>query len=317
MGTTNKEAYYAQKRNKRILLIVIIVLVVAAVIFGAFKAFQRSGKKIVSVGSKNYTEQLILGNMLADIIEENTDYEVDRKLSLGGTQPCLEALKAGEIDVYVDYASTLYVNALKKDVGPFTGEEVYAVLEEEMPKEFGIIPVGDLGFSEPYELTTKREFAEEHNLESIEDLIPMQDDIILAPSTEFANREDGLLGIEKHYGIEFGEVMPMEAGLRYTALESGEANVIVTFATDGMKIGLDLFTLDDPKGVFMPMEAIMFFNEESAGEHPEVVQAVQLLQDQINFEEMMDMNYRVDSGEAEPETVAREFLISKGLIEKK
>ena len=84
-----------------------------------------------------------------------------------------------------------------------------------------------------------------------------------------------------------------------------------------MKIGLDLFTLDDPKGVFMPMEAIMFFNEESAGEHPEVVQAVQLLQDQINFEEMMDMNYRVDSGEAEPETVAREFLISKGLIEKK
>ncbi|GHU72209.1 hypothetical protein FACS189450_09570 [Spirochaetia bacterium] len=310
-----KQRFESKQKTRKVLLIAAACVVAIAIAIGIVVAIGGIGTKKIAIGSKNYTEQLILGNMLADIIEAHTDYKVERKLNLGGTLPCVEALKSGDIDVYVDYASTIFINALKKPVGDISKEAIYAVLESELPGQFNFMPLGLLGFDQPYELSVKTAFAAENNLKTIDDLKPIQDRLILSPSFEFVNREDGLIGVEKFYGIQFGSIIPMEAGLRYSALESGTANVIVTFGTDAMKLVTDLIPLEDPRHVFMPMDAVPFFNVKSFEKNLDVVNAVKLLLNTITNAEMIAMNYEVDHDKQLPEDVAKNFLRRKGLIE--
>jgi len=315
--SVEKERYLAQKRKKRILLMALIAVVAIAVAFFVWNHFQDSGVPTIAVGSKNFTEQLILGNLLADMIEAHTDYQVERKLALGGTQPCVEAIQLGGprgIDLYVDYASTIYINALDLPVGTYSLDEVIHVLQTDLPAQMNFKPIGSLGFDSPYELSTSPEFAATHNLRTVEDLLAIQDIVRLAPSFEFANREDGLLGLERIYGFEFGEILPMEGGPRYMALLSGEVDVIVTFGTDAMKLVTDLVTLEEERNVFMPMDALIFFNVDSYADHPDVVAAVSRLLGQISNADMIAMNFRVDNDGELPDVVAREFLQARGLI---
>jgi len=315
--SVERERYEAQKRNKRILLIALVAIVAIAVAIFAWNSIRDSGRQTIAVGSKNFTEQLILGNLLAEMIEAHTDYEVERKLALGGTLPIVEAIRLGGpegVDLYVDYASTIYINALDRPISDRGIDEIMITLQTDLPEQLGFKPIGALGFDNLYELSVTPEFAAEHNLRTVADLVAIQDQLILAPSFEFAVREDGLLGLERAYGLYFPEVLPMEGGLRYMSLASGEVNVIVTFGTEGMKVVTELVTLEEEKGVFMPMHGLIFFNVDSYANHPEVVAAVSRLIGQVYEEDMIAMNYRVDNDGELPHIVAREFLQSRGLI---
>lgn len=310
----DKKTFEAQKRKQKILFAVIAGVVALALIIGLGVNFLGKDDTLtVTVGSKAYTEQQILGHMLADVIEAKTDYTVERKIGLGGTSICWDALKAGSIDVYVEYSSGMFLNALKQEFEPIDKEEIIKRITPLLEKE-GLALGSRLGFVNDYELTVTKEFAEKHNLKTISDLKALQDEVVVAPTFEYVNRADGMLGINSIYGITFKNVTPMEAGLRYSALKSGEAQIINTFSTDGMKYKLDLVALEDTELVHLSQEAVIIFNQESLEKYPELAQALSVLEQAITIEDMMEMNYMVDVEGKTPEEVAKQFLQEKGII---
>lgn len=311
----NVSAYEQQKKKKLILAIVAAVVVVAVAVVVIVGAISKKNNEqiVVSVGSKAFTEQQILGNILSDVIETNDKYTVDRKIGLGGTSIVYEALQQGSIDMYVEYSAGCYLNHLALDFKPLTGDEIIETITP-LLAEKGVVVGPRLGFSNDYELTVTREYAEEHNLKTIWDLKDIEDDIVVAPTFEYVNRADGMLGINDIYGIYFKNVVPMEAGLRYTALNTGEADVINTFTTDGMKYKLDLVALEDPENVHMYQEAIILYNKDSYEAYPDLAETLSVLDGLITGEDMVYMNYLVDVEGKTPEEVAIDFLTEKGIV---
>ncbi len=310
----DKKTFEAQKKKQKILIGIIAGVVVLALIIGFAMNFLGKGDAVtVTVGSKAFTEQQILGNLLADVIEAKTDYQVDRKIGLGGTSICWDALKAGSIDMYVEYSSGMFLNALKQEFEPIDKDEIIKRITPLLEKE-GIVLGSRLGFVNDYELTVTKEFAQEKNLKTIADLKALADTVTVAPTFEYVNRADGMLGVNEIYGITFKNVTPMEAGLRYSALKSGEVEVINTFSTDGMKYKLDLVALEDPEHVHLSQEACIIFNQETLEKYPDLAEALSVLEQAISIEKMMEMNYMVDVEGKTPEEVSRQFLQEKGII---
>ena len=311
----NKQTYEGQKKKQKILVLTIIAIVVVVAIIGVVAKFTDKNQETITitVGSKAFTEQQILGNILADVIETNPQFTVDRKIGLGGTSICWEALVNGSIDMYVEYSSGMFMNHLKQDFQPITKDEIIEIIRP-LLLEKGVVLGQRLGFNNDYELTVTREYAEEKGLKTIADLKALANDIVVAPTFEYVNRADGMLGVNSIYGIEFANVMPMEAGLRYSALNTGDAQVINTFTTDGMKYKLDLVALEDPENVHLAQEACIIYNKEIAEKYPELLETLAVLEGAITPEAMMEMNYKVDVEGKTPEEVASEFVKSLGIV---
>ena len=309
----DKKTFERQKKQKLLLAVAAAVVVLAVVIGFAVGVLNKDDSVTITVGSKAYTEQQILGNILADVIEAKTDYTVDRKIGLGGTSICWDALKTGSIDMYVEYSAGMFLNALKQEFEPIDKDEIIKRITPLLEKE-GIVLGSRLGFVNDYELTVTKAFAQEKNLKTIADLAALANDVTVAPTFEYVNRADGMLGVNEIYGITFPNVTPMEAGLRYSALKSGEVQVINTFSTDGMKYKLDLVALEDPEHVHLSQEACIIFNQETLEKHPDLAETLSVLEQAITIEDMMEMNYMVDVEGKTPEEVAKQFLQEKGII---
>lgn len=310
-----KSTYFKQKRKRKMVLILTSICIVLGVMIDSYMQISKNNNQtvIITVGSKAYTEQQILGNILSEVIASNPNFKVEKKIGLGGTSICYEALEKGSIDLYVEYSAGLYLNQLKKEFKPIKKDEIYDSIKPLLEKQ-GIIADTRLGFSNDYELTVTKEFAMQNNLKSIADLEPFKDEIVVAPTFEYVNRADGMLGINSLYGFNFKNISPMEAGLRYTALNSGEVQVINTFSTDGMKYKLDLVALEDPKNVHMSQEAIVIFNKNTYEKNPDLVKTLSILEGKISEEDMMEMNYKVDVEGKTPEEVSHQFLINEGIL---
>ncbi len=303
-----------QKRFRKVMILVMSAFIIFTFVRGINFGGNQENQRQISIGSKDFTEQLLLSEMMAQLIEENTDIQAIRRLNLGGTQVAFGALKTKEIDLYIEYSGTGYGDILKND--PVSDVEVvYNTVVEEFDQQFDIAVLKQMNFNNAYTLAVTQEFAAEHNLEKISDLQSIDETTSVGTTLEFLNREDGLLGIKKIYDLSFKEEIGIDGSSRYVALENGNIQVVDAFATDGLLKKFDLKVLEDDKEFFLPYYAIPLMRNESAEKYPEVVELLDELGQRLDNETMIELNYQVDELERNIEDVAKDFLVEEGLIE--
>ncbi len=295
----------------------------ALVLMSLFVAFtfvrdwgsQENAERQIAIGSKDYTEQLLLSEMIAQLVESNTDIQVNRRLNLGGTQVAFGALKTGDIDMYVDYSGTAYGDVLGFE-SVSDAELVYNTVVKEYKDRFDIAVLKQMNFNNTYTLAVTQEFAQEHNLETISDLKRIAKDVSVGTTLEFLNREDGLIGIKRVYSISgFKAEIGLDGSSRYLALENGDVEVVDAFATDGLLKKFDLKVLEDDLEFFLPYYAIPLMRSEAVEEFPEIIPLLEDLGGRLDNETMIGLNYQVDELERNIEDVARDFLVEQGLIQ--
>ncbi|WML40118.1 glycine betaine ABC transporter substrate-binding protein [Neobacillus sp. OS1-2] len=300
------------KKTKRWMIALASIIIVIA---GGFKVYSiASAEEKIVIGSKNFSESMILGNMLADLIENKTDLPVERKLNLGGSQVAFGALKNGDVDMYVEYTGTGLVNILNQppESNP---DKVYDYVQKEFKQKYGIELLKPLGFNNTYALAVRQDTAEEYRLNTISDLAKVSGNLIMGPTIEFPNREDGLIGLEKTYNLAFKDVKAVDGGLRYTALKNHKSDVIDAFSTDGLLEEFQLKVLKDDQNFFPPYYAVPVIKEETLKEHPELKKAINSLAGKLSDDKMRQLNYKVDSLKESPAKVAKEFLEKEGLLD--
>lgn len=280
---------------------------------GSIFAYSKKSDTIV-IGSKNFNEQLILGNMLATLIEKNTDIKVEKKLNLGGTSIAFNALKAGELDMYVEYTGTGLVNIMGQQ-SISDADKTYEVVSDYFNKNYGITWLSPLGFNNTYTLAIRKDTAEKYGLETFSDLAKVGSQLVLGCTIEFSNREDGYLGLNKKYIMNFKDVNPVDGGLRYTSLNSNKTDVIDAFSTDGLLKAFELKVLKDDKSFFPPYYAAPIVSNKTLEKHPELKDLINKLAGKLDDEKMRELNYKVDKLDEVPAKVAEDFLRDNGLIQ--
>ena len=300
------------KKNRVIALVTSLILIIVLLISN--NPFKRSDNKIV-IASKNFTEQIILGNILEQLIEAKTDIDVETKLNLGGTQVAYSALKSGSVDLYVEYTGTAYVNLLNIQDGNNNPDEVYNKVNERLKEQEKLEFLEPLGFNNTYALAVKKDTAENYNLKKISDLSNISEEFLISPTIEFANREDGLLGLNATYNLNFKDIKPVDGGLRYTSLMNNESDVIDAFTTDGLLDKFGLVVLEDDKNFFPPYYAAPLIRMDTLEKYPELKDVLNSLANKITDEKMRKLNCEVDVNGKDPKIVANEFLVSEGYID--
>lgn len=267
----------------------------------------------ITIGSKDYTEQAILANMVAELIEENTDITVIRKTNLGGTNVCFGALQTGDLDMYVEYSGTAYASIL--GYSPITDMQlVYDTVNEDIEALYDIEVLSQMNFNNTYAICVTQETADEYNLTTISDLAKVGSQLISGTTFEFTNREDGLIGLQSHYNFTFKESLSLEGYPLYQAVDYGDVDVISAFATDGLLKKYELVTLEDDQSFFLPYCAIPFVTTETLEECPEIEALLDELAPYLTNDVMSELNYRVDELQENPDAVAADFLRSIELI---
>ncbi|MBS3821087.1 MAG: ABC transporter permease subunit [Planctomycetes bacterium] len=269
----------------------------------------------VTIGSKEFGEQLLLGEMMAQVIEAKTNLQVDRQFGLGGTLVCHEALRRDEIDLYAEYTGTGFQTILEADrdaAGPFS---VYAYVDARYRERFGVDWLEPLGFNNTFAIAVRGDAAEANGWETVSDLTGQANELTAGFTAEFMERPDGYPGLKQAYGFSFGEATDISPDLMYEAVQRGEVDVICAFATDGRIEAYDLKVLQDDRGFFPPYDAAPVVGLDTLDAHPELAPALQTLAGLLNDQTMQRLNYAVTGEKRDPAEVAAEFLREQGLID--
>ena len=314
-GTMKVRRKALSKKQKNIRYSIASVAMVALIGIIIVPKIINMNEEKITIGSKNFTEQLIIGNILAELIKDKTDIKVEEKLNLGGTQVAFSALKEGSIDLYVEYSGTGYVNILNITEPNSNKKEVYDIVKKRFIEEYNIELLNPIGFNNTYAMAVTKETAEKYNLKTVSDLAQVSKDLIIGPTIEFPNREDGLIGLKKAYNMDFKDVKAIDGSLRYTALVNNETQVIDAFTTDGLIEKFKLVILEDDREFFPPYDAITLIKKETLEKYPELKEVIALLDGTITDEIMRKLNYEVDINRRDVKEVAIEFLKSEGLLE--
>ncbi|MBE9141394.1 quaternary ammonium transporter [Nodosilinea sp. LEGE 07088] len=272
-----------------------------------------SSSNLVSVGSKDFTEQLIIGEMYALMLEES-DFTVERKLNLGGTPVAQAALASGDIDLYPEYTGTALLTVLKLPVSS-DQQAVYDTVKQAYEEQFSLTWLDPAPMNNTQALAMTEAQATAFNIRTISDFAAQASNLTLIGPAEFEVREDGLPGLQEAYGgFALKSYKPVDAGLRYKGLVDGEADVVVAFGTDGEISAFNLVVLEDDKGVFPPYQVAPVVRQEALDANPGIAEALNQLSPLLNDGVMRELNYEVSGNQREPADVAREFLVNAGLI---
>jgi len=285
----------------------------------------------VKIGSKNFTEELILGEMYA-LLLQNAGLTVEKQLNLGGTEVAQEALVAGEIDLFPEYTGTGLTVVLgipietvtsatptsgtpSAGTGENVAQTVYKTVADEYKKQFDLVWLDPSAFNDTQALAVKRAFAEEKGLKTISDLAKISGDLTIVAPSDFVERPDGLKGLEDFYGLKFGDTLSVEPGIRYQALQDDQAQVVLAFSTDGQVAGFDLVLLEDDKELWPPYNVSPVVRNDTLTANPGIADALNPLAPVLTNEVMSGLNWQVDGPDKkEPEEVAQAFLQEQGLI---
>ena len=266
----------------------------------------RSAGAIV-VGSKNFTEQLILGEILAQTIERETGLAVRRQLNLGGTLICDRALLNGDIDVYVEYSGTALTAVFQQP--PSSDRAAVLDTVRQRYAETGRTLLAGLGYDNTFAILVRGKDARARSLRTIDDVAPLTPAWRAGFGYEFLDRPDGYQGLARTYGLTFlTPPQAMDLTLTYRALASGQVDLIAGDATAGLIAGLDLFHLEDNRHYFPPYDAVPVARAEMLLRHPEVKRALDGLAGRITAQAMREMNYAADAKQEDPAAIARRFL---------
>jgi len=267
----------------------------------------------VSVGSKDFTEQLIIGEMYALMLEEN-GFTVERKLNLGGTPVAQAAIESGEIDLYPEYTGTALLTVLKL---PVNGDQqaVYETVKQAYQEQLNLVWLDPSPMNNTQALAMTEERAEALDIRTISDFAAQASTLTLIGPPEFEIREDGLPGLQAAYGsFSLKGYKAVDPGLRYKGLVDGEADVAVAFGTDGEIDAFNLVVLEDDQGLFPPYQVAPIVSQAALDENPGIAEALNQLSPLLNDGVMRELNYEVSGNQREPADVAREFLVNAGLV---
>jgi len=269
-------------------------------------------KETIVVGSKSYTEQDILGNMLTLLIEAHTDLSV-RHLDNMASHVIFSAVEMGAVDVYIDYTGTIYGSYLSlSDSNDKT--EVYEVSAAILYQKYNLSILGMLGFNNTYGLAVRQETATQFGLQTFSDLAQVSSDLIFGGSAEIVSRYDGLPNLMRVYDMRFKDIIEVHNEERYEAIINNEIQIVEIYTTDGLLYEYDLVLLEDDKEFFPPYHAVVVARNETLEKHPELITVLDLLTGLLPDDVMRSLNNRVDVGGESPRTVAESFLREKGLI---
>ncbi|MEC4816815.1 MAG: glycine betaine ABC transporter substrate-binding protein [Scytonema sp. PMC 1069.18] len=270
----------------------------------------------IVVGSKNFTEQVILGELLAQQIESHTNLRVDRRLNLGGTFICHEAVKTGQIAGYIEYTGTAFTAILKQK--PISNSQVlYEKVKQDYSQKFQLEVMQPLGFNNTYAMIIRAKDAQRLQIKTLSDAAKYAPQWRAAFGYEFIEREDGYPGLAKTYGFKFtNPPQPMELGLMYKSLSENQVDIIAANSTDSLIPILNLVILEDDKKYFPPYQPVPVFNQATLKKYPELRKAINQLAGLISNEEMQKMNYQVDNQSRPVEQVVHDFLKSKRMFVK-
>jgi osmoprotectant transport system substrate-binding protein len=267
----------------------------------------------IVVGSKNFTEQLILGEIMAQQIEAKTHLKVERRFYLAGTYICQQAILGGRIDVYPEYTGTALTAILKQQPeGP--RERVYNRVKAEYTQRFHLAVGPPLGFNDTFAIEIRGDDARRLGLKTISQAAAYTPKWRAGFGYEFMERPDGYKGLAATYSLRFAESPRiMDLGLLARSLKDKQIDLAAGNTTDGLIPALDLFVLEDDRHYFPPYEAVPIIRQQIIETHPEVKQALDELAGKISDEEMRQLNYAVDGQHRDVKQVVREFLLRKSL----
>jgi len=267
----------------------------------------------IVVGSKNFTEQLILGEIIAQQIETQTHLAVERRFYLAGSYICHQAILGGRIDIYPEYTGTA-LTAILKQKPEGNREAVYQRVKSEYAQRFNLSVGEPFGFNDTFAIEIRGEDARRLGLKTISQAAPYTPQWRAGFGYEFMERPDGYKGLAATYGLRFAAPPRiMDLGLLARALKDKQIDLAAGNTTDGLIPALDLFVLEDDKHYFPPYEAVPIIREQTLTEHPEVKQTLDELAAKISDTEMRQLNYEVDGQKRDVKEVVREFLRGKGL----
>ena len=268
----------------------------------------------IVVGSKNFTEQLILGELFAQIIEARTHFPVERRFYLAGTFICQQAILAGRIDIYPEYTGTALTTVLKQSPGR-DPKDVYQRVRQSYEKQFGLTISPPLGFDDTFAIVIRGDDARRWQLHTISQAAALAPRWRAGFGYEFMERPDGYAGLVASYNLRFAEPPRiMDLGLLTRALTNRQVDLIAGNNTDGLIPALDLFALQDDHHYFPPYEAVAVMRDDMVRRRPEVAAALDALAGAISDEDMRRLNYAVDGEHRDAALVVREFLKERKLI---
>lgn len=270
-------------------------------------------KDIIVVGSKNFTEQVVLGELIAQHLEKQTGLLVERRFYLGGTYICQQAMLAGRIDIYPEYTGTA-LTAVLKQRATNNPEQVFDQVKQQYAARFNFVVMPPLGFNNTFALVVRGDEARKDHIRSISDAVPLAAQWRPGFGYEFMERPDGYNGLVKTYGLKFGALPRiMDLGLLYRALLDKQVDVVAGNSTDAQLEAHDFFALQDDKHYFPPYQAVAVVRRQTLEQHPTVQKALNELAGKISDAQMRKLNYEVVVEHHDLKDVAREFLRSEKL----
>ncbi len=267
----------------------------------------------IIVGSKNFAESRLLAEIFAQLVEARTDLGVDRKLGLAGTQVCFAALQSGDLDVYPEYTGTGLVTLLG---APPEGDATATLsrVRREFLARWDLHWLSPLGFENSFELAVPRALAAERGLRTISDLARVSGELTAGFGHEFVQRDDGLPGLRRAYGLEFRDVKQLQQALQYQAAAAGDIQCLDVYTTDGRLVVHDLQVLEDDRNFFPPYTAAPLVRGATLALHPEIGAALGLLGDALDANTMRRANLRIETRGETVEVVAHDVLAKLGLV---
>ncbi|MCL6547367.1 MAG: glycine/betaine ABC transporter substrate-binding protein [Alicyclobacillus sp.] len=279
-------------------------------------AARTAGKPPIIVGSKSFTENILIGDMMYDLLKANLPgATVENKQDLGGTMVPWNALLSGQIDMYTEYTGTGLVDILKQPPS-HDPNYTYNYVAKWYPKKYKIDWMKRLGFNDTYAIAVPEKIAKQYHLKTISDLSKVANQLVFGAEPEFFSRPDGFPGLAKTYGLHFKATRQINVGLKYAAAGRGDVQVIDVFATDGNLIRYHMVVLQDDKKLYPPYDAAPIVREDIIKAYPKIPSILNKLAGKISDKEMQELNYQVDVLHHSADAVAKDFLIKEGLLKK-
>ena len=301
--------YFFSALSSRTLRLSVIFLVLPCLLCGC----RKNQKPHLAIGSKFFTEQVILAELLAQHIEVRTGLQVDRKSNLGGTLLCQKALLSGDLDLYVEYTGTALTAVLNESPSS-DPHEVYDRVKQGYAQRFSLEVTEPLGFENTFAMVVRGEDAQRLHLSNITDIVPYAPKMRAGFGYEFLERPDGFRGWSQLYGLRFAAPPSvMDLGLIYRALVDKKVDIVAGNSTDGLIEALHLVPLIDDKHYFPPYDAVPIVRRDTLAKFPQLRPALADLANKISAEEMRHLNSEVDANQRDPAAVVRAFRASKSL----
>ena len=268
----------------------------------------------LTIGSKFFTEQVILAELLAQHIESRTQIHVDRKTNLGGTLLVHKALLAGDLDLYVEYTGTALTAVLNESPDNEDAAQIYARVRRQYSERFNLDLTEPLGFENTFAMVIRGSDAQQFHLSTVSDIIPLAPHWRAGVGYEFLERPDGYAGFSQRYSLHFStQPSVMDLGLIYRALVDKKVDIVAGNSTDGLIDALHLVALTDDRHYFPPYDAVPIVRRDTLAKFPQLRSALADLANKISAEDMRHLNAEVDANQRDASTVVRDFRATKAL----